>query len=194
MRVGRETIVITEKIESDGIQNQIWEIYKKSFTGTEISCAQNQKCYTEESFKAALTDPDYFKYYLEIDGKVIAYMLATPNLQKASITYMNPERYCFLFPEYAPDRIFYFTSLAVGEKNSFRYLFKLITEGLLHIAGKNGIWAYDFSHETVSNLGSGLIAIAAKLHEQGKFPYRLVYKKVGAQEFGAMVPEKKSTD
>lgn len=187
-------VVITQRIENTGIQQQIWELYKKSFLGTEIICAQNQKCYDEQTFKEALMDPDYFKYYLEIEGAVAAYMLATNNLQKASITYMNPERYCDLFKEYAPDRIYYFTSLAVREKVSFRYLFKLITEGLLHIDGLKGIWAFDFSHETVNNLGSGLIAIAAKLNDQGKFPYKLRYVKAGIQEFGAMVPEKKPTE
>lgn len=186
-----ENIRITQRIENSEIRNQIWEIYRKSFDGQEIKCAQNQKCYDQNLFLATLTDPDYFKYYLEIDGRVIAYMLSTNNLQKASITYFNPERYLMMFPEFAPDRIYYFTSLSVIDKNSFRYLSLIISEGLKHIAEKNGIWAFDFSHETVSNLGRAFIKIADKLHKQGKFPYALKYVKVGAQEFGAMIPLKK---
>lgn len=191
--MNKEVIIITREIESPDIRNQIWEIYKQSFDGSEIRCAQNQKCYDEKSFKNALMDPDYFKYYLEINGKIMAYMLATNNLQKASITYMNPERYCAIFREYAPDRIYYFTSLAVAKNNSLRYFYKLIAEGLKHIAGQNGIWAFDFAHETVSNLANAFISIAKKLYRNGQLPYDLAYIKVGAQEFGALKPNNKKS-
>jgi len=187
-------IKIVGVISDSHTQNALWEIYRQSFQGKELECAQNQKCYDEQSFKAALADPDYYKYYLVHDDEVVAYMLATNNLQKASITYMNPERYLMLFPEYAPDRIYYCTSLAVkpGKRNS-RFFYELMSAYLEHILARlEGMHAFDFSHETIPNLPSVLEKIGAKLVETGKIPTRFTYQKVGAQEFGALVPQKTS--
>ena len=79
-------ITIAQDIDSPEIREKIWKIYEQSFAGKELECAQNQRCYDAQTFEAALTDPEYVKYYLEIDGKVIAYMLSTNNLEKAKIT------------------------------------------------------------------------------------------------------------
>ncbi len=185
-------IEIAKVISDLHIQNQIWQIYSASFQGSEFHCAQNQKCYDEESFKKALMDPEYYKYYSEVDGRIAAYMLCTNNLQKASITYMNPEKYLATFPEYAPDRIYYFTSLAVSpDSRSQRAFYKLIETGLQHINSLNAMFAFDFSHETVFNLAHVFVKISENLRKKGLMP-EIEYKKVGAQEFGALVPKKTS--
>lgn len=175
-------------INDIAIQNQIWSIYQQSFYGSEMRCAQNQKCYNEQTFKDALTDPDYFKYYLEIDGCVIAYMLSTNNLEKARITYMNPERYFMLFPEYAPDRINYCTSLAVLAKyKESKVFYEIMSEFLNNIFNTlDGMLAFDFAHETMAKLPK-ILQLIWKKNKQAK---NLEYTKIGAQEFGALIPQK----
>ena len=181
-------ITITQNIDSQKIREQIWKIYEQSFAGKELECAQNQRCYDAQTFEAALTDPEYVKYYLEIDGKVIAYMLSTNNLEKAKITYMNPERYFLLFPEYAPNRINYCTSLAVlAEYKESKAFYEIMSEFLNHIFNTlNGMLAFDFAHETMVKLPKILQLIWKKDRRVGN----LVYTKVGAQEFSGMILKK----
>lgn len=173
---------------SPEIQEQLWQIYDKSFAGKELECAQNQKCYDERTFKAALTDPEYIKYYLEINGRVAAYMLSTNNLEKARVTYMNPERYLIMFPRYAPDRINYCTSLAVlAEYKESKAFYEIMSEFLNHIFNTlDGMLAFDFAHETMQKLPKILELIWRKDKRAGT----LEYTKVGAQEFGGMVLKK----
>ncbi|MEK7166670.1 MAG: hypothetical protein AAB874_07720 [Patescibacteria group bacterium] len=184
-------ITITQNIGSPEIREQIWKNYEQSFAVKELECAQNQKCYDWTTFLATLSDPDYFKYYLEIDGKVIAYMLSTNNLEKAKITYFNPERYFLLFPEYAPNRINYCTSLAVlAEYKESKAFYEIMSEFLNHIFNTlNGMLAFDFAHETMSKLPK----ILQLIWKKGKRTGNLEYIKVGAQEFSGMVL-KKSTE
>lgn len=192
-----ENIRITRRIEDSEIRNQIWEIYRKSFDGQELKCAQNQKCYTEETFKATLEDPEYFKYYLLAeDGKVMAYMLSTNNLQKASVTYFNPERYELLFPEFTPDKIYYCTSLAtIPGQRSQRFFYQLMSVYLRHILVElESMHAFDFSHETIPNLPDVLMKIGKRLEKEGILKYGFDYRKIGAQEFGALVPVKKPAE
>ena len=189
----KETVCITWRVDDPANREQLWQIYRRSFSGSETRCAQNQKCYTEETFKAALTDPEYFKYYLVDDnGRITAYMLSTNNLQKASITYFNPERYTTLFPEFSPDKIYYCTSLAViPGARSQRYFYRLMSAYLRHIlVALKAMHAFDFSHETIPNLPDVLIKIGRHLHKEGVLASEFEYQKVGAQEFGALVPKK----
>lgn len=192
-----QNIYITQKIEDENIRNQIWEIYRQSFAGSELKCAQDQKCYTEETFRNTLTDPEYFKYYLlSEDGRVMAYMLSTNNLQKASITYFNPERYAVLFPQFSPGRIYYCTSLAtVPGQRSSRFFYQLMSVYLRHILVElKSMHAFDFSHETIPNLPDVLMKMGKRLVKEGVLDYEFEYCKVGAQEFGALVPVKKSAE
>jgi hypothetical protein len=186
-------IEIVRKISDPLIQKQLWEIYKQSFTGSELRCAQNQKCYSEEDFKEALEDPDYFKYYLTSDGQIIAYMLSTNNLKKASITYMNPEKYLSQFPKFSPDKIYYCTSLAVlPGKRSQRFFYQLMSVYLENVLVRlKGMHAFDFSHETIPNLPEVLVKMGKKLSVANLMP-EFEYVKVGAQEFGALTPKDKS--
>lgn len=188
----RKDVTITAGIDDVRIQEQIWKIYEDSFAGKEVECVQNQKCYDRTSFLLTLTDQDYLKYYMEIGGKVVAYMLSTNNLQKASVTYMNPERYRHLFPEFSPDRIYYCTSLAVTPgMRSQRYFYRLMSAYLENVlVNLQGMHAFDFSHETIPNLPDVLVKMGEKLFREGKLPRGFVYAKVGAQEFGALVPKK----
>lgn len=188
---------ITQNIEDALIRNQIWEIYRKSFEGQELKCAQNQKCYTEETFRMTLTDPEYYKYYiLSTEGSVVAYMLSTNNLQKASITYFNPERYAKLFPEFSPDKIYYCTSLAtVPGQRSSRFFYQLMSVYLRHILVElKSMHAFDFSHETIPNLPEVLMKMGKRLVKEGVLKYEFEYVKIGAQEFGALAPIKKPAE
>ncbi len=181
-------VTITNRIEDENIREQLWKIYENSFAGKEVECVQNQKCYDSNSFLSALLDPDYLKYYLEADGKIVAYMLSTNNLQKASITYMNPERYHMLFPDYSPDRINYCTSLAVlAEYKESKAFYEIMSKFLNHIFNTlDGMLAFDFAHETMKSLPRVLQLIWKRSGHSKK----LVYKEVGTQEFGALVPQK----
>lgn len=181
-------ITITRRIDDEKIREQIWKIYEDSFAGKELECAQNQRCYNRESFIATLTDPDYFKYYIEVKGVIVAYMLSTNNLEKASVTYINPERYLMIFPQYAPDRINYCTSLAVLHEYKESKIFYEIMSGFLdHIFNSlNGILTFDFAHETMKKLPK-ILQLIWKRSGQTK---NLKYIEVGMQEFGALVPEK----
>ncbi|MDE2001166.1 MAG: hypothetical protein KGI60_01200 [Patescibacteria group bacterium] len=185
-------IVMTLRIADSALQEQLWKIYEQSFAGKEVECAQNQKCYDRDGFLAALTDRDYVKYYLVSDGLVAAYMLSTNNLAKASVTYMNPERYAGLFPDFAPDRIYYCTSLAVAPgMRSQRHFYNLMSCYLENVlVMRKGMHAFDFSHETIPNLPAVLIKIGKRLADEGKLRAPFIYAKVGAQEFGALIPPK----
>ncbi len=189
----KETVRIKQQIKDPKIQEELWQIYQSSFKGFETRCAQNQSCYDERTFKAALMDPDYFKYYLvDEQGHAVAYMLSTNDLQKASITYMNPERYMTMFPDFAPDKIYYCTSLAVVPgSRSQRFFYRLMSAYLRHILVElQAMHAFDFSHETIPNLPEVLIKIGRRLYKEGALSSEFEYRKVGAQEFGALVPKK----
>lgn len=186
------TLIIGQNIEEQAVRQALWEIYRRSFAGSEKICAQNQCCYTEETFKAALTDSDYWKFYLLLDSEVIAYMLSTNNLQKASITYMNPEKYLADFPDYAPNKIYYCTSLAVRQeyRRNPSVFYQIMSGYLRHIfCTLKGMHAFDFSHETIPNLPAVLEKMGRKLTAGGLLP-AFSYRKVGAQEFGTLVPKK----
>jgi len=185
----RANLMVAARIESEDAQNQLWRLYNAVFSGQEKISVQNQKCYTEETFKEALLDEEYIKFLLEIDGQIVAYMLATNNLQKASVTYMNPERYQVLFPEYAAaDKIYYFTSLGVHpEQQKQKLFYQIISAGFRKIAELKGMYAFDFSQESVANLAEMFIRVANRLHQEGLLP-EMKYVKVGAQEFGAIAP------
>lgn len=185
-------LTITPHIGDPSLREQIWKIYTQSFAGKEIECVQNQKCYDERTFTAALADPEYTKYYLTIGGRIVAYMLSTNNLQKARVTYMNPERYHALFPGYAPGRIHYCTSLAVlPEYKESKAFYEIMSCFLNHIFNTmDGMLAFDFAHETMMKLPD----ILQLIWKKNRHSKNLGYVKVGAQEFGALVPVKKPAD
>ncbi|MBI4992257.1 MAG: hypothetical protein HZB99_03495 [Candidatus Harrisonbacteria bacterium] len=187
--MARAELIITSKINNGGIRKKLWDLYNAVFAGQEKISVQNQKCYTEETFQAALLDEEYIKFYLILDDEVVAYMLATNNLQKAAVTYMNPERYRELFPEYAAaNKIYYFTSLGVHpEQQKQKLFYQIISAGFRRIAELRGMYAFDFSQESVANLAGMFIRIAHRLHQEGLLP-EMKYVKVGAQEFGAIAP------
>lgn len=191
-------VIIARSIEDPTLKDQIWQIYKQSFAGSEVICGQEQRCYTEEKFKAALEDPEYVKYCLiiEEENKIIGYMLSTNNLEKASITYMNPGTYRARFPEFADGRINYCTSLAIHKDHSSgaNYV-ELMGNFLLHIFYElKGQLSFDFSHNTMITLPKSLATIWKRYHKKYGIPIRfeLEYQKVDAQEFGALIPKDKS--
>lgn len=189
-------VVILRSVESPDLKEQLWQIYKQSFASSEVICGQEQRCYTEEKFKAALEDPEYVKYILiiEEENRIIGYMLSTNNLQKASITYMNPGTYQACFPEFADGKINYCTSLAIHKDySSGANYMELMGSFLVHIFYElQGQLSFDFSHKTMETLPKSLSTTWKRYHRKKGLvmKFDLEYQKVDAQEFGAMIPKK----
>lgn len=91
----------------------LWELYDESLHMEDA--VQEQSCYTRDTFFTAMSDPDYSKTVLTIDGIPSGLVLATNNLEKASVTYINPAYIRRRFPvEVEENRFWYITSIFVS--------------------------------------------------------------------------------
>jgi hypothetical protein len=91
----------------------LWGLYKDSLHIEEA--IQEQSCYSEESFIGALTDMEYTKVILVIDGSPSGLLMGTNNLEKARIAYINPEFLRRRYPQEVQEgRLFYLTCMFIS--------------------------------------------------------------------------------
>jgi ribosomal protein S18 acetylase RimI-like enzyme len=91
----------------------LWGLYKNSLHIEEA--IQEQSCYTEDSFIGALTDVEYNKVVLVIDGSPSGLLMGTNSLEKARVAYINPEFLRQRYPqEVREGRLWYLTCMFIS--------------------------------------------------------------------------------
>ena len=183
-------------IFDDEIRDSLWSAYQRAFAGTGLSI-QDQLCYDEQTFNDALLDPDYLKLVLlnEAD-RPVGLALLTDNLEKARITYMDPDRLRAQYPEYAADgRLWYITSLLVdptaqGGKHSAMLIHELTQYCVEH----DLLYGFDFAadkHPKFVEYLRHFVALSLKNSGQDdREPFAAI---VGSQTYAVMnTPKKKA--
>lgn len=166
--------------------NRLWELYQKTFAPAATGCIQEQLCYTADLFKAALEDEDIVKFVVIHEDRPIALALATFNLEKARIAYVNPVRLEQANPDYA-GRILYFTCLCVHPDWQRREgVFVLLVKELTLFTDRHqALVAFDFSTEKNGDLPSMLVRVAQMTQASGVTQTKQAsYRKLGGQEYG----------
>ena len=178
-------LAVTDQVIVEGVQ----ETYEQAFGRCRTTCIQDQSCYSRESLAAALADPDYLKFILRDGDRVTAFVLATSNLDKARVTFVNPQRLEALYPdEVKAGKLWYFTAIAVRpECQGLGYtapLFDLITDNALK--ERAGI-VFDFSVEKNAALPQLLIRASARAMKKFGYPNPdPKYQSLGGQEYGIL--------
>lgn len=94
---------------------ELWNLYEESLHIEDA--IQQQSCYTRETFLDALSDTDYGKTVLVIDDVPSGLLLATDDLEKASITYINPDFIRKRFPaDVEAKRFWYITAVFISPR------------------------------------------------------------------------------
>jgi ornithine decarboxylase len=93
----------------------LWEIYDESLHMDES--VQDQSCYDHDTFVSSLTDPDYRKGLLVVDGEPVALMTGATTLEKAAVAYINPEFIRQKYPrEVEEGRFWYITTFFISPR------------------------------------------------------------------------------
>ncbi len=125
----------------------LWNTYLEAFGDAGTKCIQDQICYGEETFGAALKDPDYVKFVVTDGREVCGFILCTCNLEKARIAYVNPARLRAQFPEYG-NRICYYTAIAVRPIRQGKKVSQLLVETAGELMDREDcLVVYDYSQE-----------------------------------------------
>jgi len=75
----------------------LWELYETSMDIKEA--VQDQRAYTLQQFFEAMTDPEYIKYPILMDGKPVGLVMGTTDPEKMRVNYVNPDFIRARFPE-----------------------------------------------------------------------------------------------
>jgi hypothetical protein len=162
---------VLEEVLSQELQNLIWTQYKKSFVPLKDITAQDQECYTKAQFMEMLIDPDYWKFLLFEDDKLIGFGNLSSNLEKAARqAYANPIKIQgVLSKEYAQGNIFYFNGLYIVPeyRNRREVWFQLIAPMVRFVDQNMGVAVFDYSQNANGNLGNNILFVV-KLVQQEK--------------------------
>ncbi|MBU0574172.1 MAG: hypothetical protein KKH83_06835 [Candidatus Margulisbacteria bacterium] len=142
------------KIVSDLLdQELLWKIYEQTFNDIP-GCAQQQMCYDERSFKCSLFDPEYIKFVIKSGNTPIGLSLATNNLAKARVSYMNPQFFENKYPIfYKKQKIYYVTALCISpEHQNLKYIKALLHAMTCFIIENDSMVSFDFSENKNSLL------------------------------------------
>ncbi|MFA6604030.1 MAG: hypothetical protein WCT10_04315 [Patescibacteria group bacterium] len=146
------------------LQQELWRVYLAAFQPSSELCIQEQLCYSEESFRSALTDPDYVKFVAKEDGHAIGLHMGTNNLEKARVAYVNPRKLEAQFPEFV-GRIYYFTIFAIEPSRQGSECASLIVTNVgLFIEQHDAIVAFDYASEKNSRLPQLIIHVLEVAH------------------------------
>ena len=127
---------------------EVWETYVNSFSDADRHCAQDQICYDRAAMTQALGDPDYQKFMLMVEDRVIGICLLTNNLTKARIAYCNDRFLRIKFPKYVQaGRLWYVTAICVlPEAQQKGYGVELLRSVCQFIYDTKSMVAYDYSN------------------------------------------------
>lgn len=170
----------------------LWELYDEGLHINES--VQDQACYDHDSFISSLTDPDYIKGLLVVDGEPVSLMSGALTLEKAAVAYINPEFIRQKYPkEVEEGRFCYITSFFISPRLRNLGFVKLMCAALFTgIHEKNLVLGADFSgsrlflSDFVENV-SGEVGMPLKKHLLGTQSYYAYTTEPGRDD--AKLPE-----
>lgn len=162
-----EKVLIEREITDEKLISQAWQAYLDSFADTDDYCAQDQVCYDQESFIAAMQDPEYFKYILFAGDQIIGLCFMTNNLVKARIAYCNDRYLKKKFPQYTSEgRLYYVTALCITPNaQSQGYGFKLMAAMITFFIDNHATVAFDYSEQKNGGLADIVAMVAESAHQ-----------------------------
>lgn len=86
----------------------LWDRYQESFAF--LDTYQDQACYGRDSFVKALRDPLYLKFVVLQDGNPRGLALATNDLERANVAYINPAFVRKRYPRQVEENRFYYVT------------------------------------------------------------------------------------
>lgn len=89
-------------------EDYLWDKYRESFAF--LDTYQDQTCYDRDSFIEALRDPLYLKFVVLEDGNPRGLALATNDLERASVAYINPAFVRKRYPRQVEENRFYYVT------------------------------------------------------------------------------------
>jgi hypothetical protein len=166
----------------------LWGLYRATFGPSVTQCVQEQLCYTEATFRQALGDEDIVKFVVEDGGAPIGLALATFNLEKARIAYVNPRRLELAYPD-RTGRILYFTCLAIhpSHQNGSFVFTALVRELTVFTDRHRAVVAFDFSTEKNARLPLAIVRVTQQTQRAGLTQTKQAqYKRLGGPEYGVI--------
>lgn len=182
--------VLSARIIDPAMAARLWHVYKEAFGKASVRAVQDQMCYTEATLAEALADEDYAKFVIERDGVAIGFGLVTNDMQKASVTYVNPGFLAKKFPEeYAAKSLYYFTAIAVlpEHQGDGSFMGSMAAEMTQYIDERGGTVLFDHSLETSPKLPEMLRqAIEAAQAARSLSTQGTTYSPLGGQRYGVI--------
>lgn len=179
---------VTVSTQASQWREALWLLYQDAFTSAVAQCAQEQLCYTEKSFSETLTDEKIIKFIVEVHGVPVGFALATFDLEKARVAYVNPHRLANAYPDH-DGRILYFTCLVIHpefQRNGGVFN-ALVRELTVFTDRHRAVVAFDFSTEKNGRLPQALVRAARQTQQAGLTATKEAqYRRLGGQEYGVI--------
>ncbi len=149
---GKGSAVVVEGMEtisySDDLPPQwegfLWERYLESFGA--MDTYQEQRCYDRRSFVDALRDPGYMKFVVCAGDEPRGMAMATNDMEKAKVAYINREYLYRRYPrEVEEGRFFYVTSIFItADRQGMGYVKSLLKAMLSFMQAGGRVAGFDF--------------------------------------------------
>lgn len=125
-------------------EEYLWEKYRESFGA--LDTYQDQMCYNRDTFLEALRDRDYLKFVVCEGGQPRGLALATNDMGKAGVAYINPS---FLQRRYSREleegRFYYVTTIYIDPGSQGMGLVKSLLRSMLsYMREGNRMAGFDF--------------------------------------------------
>lgn len=145
---GNFLVETTYVVADPAVRKALWEGFCEAHEDSGELCVQEQRCYTAETFDAAMSDPEYVKFVLYDDGVAVGLIGGTNNLEKARVAYVNPQRLIACFPDAAQGKLWYMPLLFIRQAWQKRNCANLLFEAMTAFFVANGAsFAYDFAND-----------------------------------------------
>lgn len=125
-------------------EDRLWVMYVQSFGS--LDTFQDQMCYDPETFRDALRDPDYVKFVICEDERPRGMALATNDMIKAEVAYINGDYLRRRYPrETEEQRFYYVTSIFIDlQCRGMGYVKSLLYAMLLFMREGGRLAGFDF--------------------------------------------------
>lgn len=179
----------TGAVSDPALQRRLWQVYDSAFKAAEEQCIQAQSCYDQAAFVAALEDAFYMKFVLTNGSDGLGVILATNDLEKAKIAYVNPVRLRNLYPQEAAEgRIWYVTVLAIVPEAQGQGLSPILFDAFAAFIDANaGVIAFDYSEDKIPGFpryAVGLLEASQK--RLGLSTDKANWRSLGGQTYGVI--------
>lgn len=180
--------VCRERVLEQELIDALWLIYESAFVGSKSLAVQDQICYSRDTFGQAMRDVDYRKFIVYDGEEAVGIGLATNDLDKANIAYVNPFYFQHRYPqEYSERRFWYFTAIAVVPhlQGKSQFITSMTSEMTSFISDVEGIVVFDHSLETNPQLPQMLVTLIERAQKIRKLPTDTAeYSPLGGQSYG----------